>query len=234
MRADSRGFTLLEMVISISLMALLMVALLVGLRVANRAWQGGEVRLRQVHVEGERDAFLTSQISSLVPYAVVSSDPNLPGKVTILEATPSCLRFVTRYSSRFRNREGLVLAEYAVVPTSPGPLGLALREIPVRDEGALPGHIIEKVARDEDSGRMIVSYRPFFLQSSDITLLTGLDRAGFEYLDLHPRDGGEPRWLAQWEGTPDFPYPAAVRLHWDQRGQETERVIPIPAQALPK
>ena len=234
MRADSKGFTLLEVVISISLMALLMVALLVGVRVANRAWQGGEARLRQVHVEGEREAFLVSQISSLVPYVVTSTDPDIPGKVTILEGTPSCLRFVTRYSSRFRNRAGLVLAEYAVVPTYPGPLGLALREVPVRNEQALPGHLIERIARDEDSGKMVVQYRPFLLERSDIKLLTGLDRAGFEYLDLHPKDGGEPRWLARWEGTPEIPYPAAIRLYWEQGGRETERVIPIRAQALPK
>jgi general secretion pathway protein J len=233
-RADSRGFTLLEMVISISLMALLMVALLVGLRVANRAWQRGEARLRQVHIEGEREAFLTTQISSLVPYAVTSSIPDIPGKATILQATPSCLRFVTRYNSRFRNRAGLVLAEYAVVRTSPGPLGLALREAPVRDEQALLGQLIERVARDEDSGKMIVSYRPFFLKRSDIQLLTGLDRAGFEYLDLHPKDGDGPRWLGQWESTPETPYPAAIRLHWGQSGRETERIIPIRAQALPK
>jgi prepilin-type N-terminal cleavage/methylation domain-containing protein len=233
-RADSKGFTLLEMIISISLMALLMTTLLVGLRVAGRAWQRGEARLREVHVEEERDAFLATQLSSLVPYVVTSRNPDISGKVLILQATRSCLRFVSSYSSRYRNQAGLVLAEYAVVATSSGPLGLALREVPVRDDQALPGQLIERITQDEETGKTTVIYRPFSMKESDIKLMTGLERAGFEYLDLHPKDGSEPTWVSEWESTSDFPYPAAILLRWRKGGREAERLIPIRAQALPQ
>jgi prepilin-type N-terminal cleavage/methylation domain-containing protein len=233
-RASSKGFTLLEMLISISLMALLMTALLVGLRVAGRAWQRGEAKLREVHVEEERDAFLATQISSLVPYVVTSRNPDIQGNIVVLEATASCLRFVTSYDSHYRNQAGLVLAEYAIVATSPGPLGLALRESAITDDQALPGRLIERITQDQESGKAIEIYRPFSMKESDIKLMTGLDKAGFEYLDLHPTDGGGPTWVSQWESKPDFPYPAAVRLHWRQSGREAERLIPIRAQALPQ
>ena len=72
---DQTGFTLFEVLISLTLIGFLMAALLVGLRVANRAWRTGEARLRQVHAEAERNAFVLEQISSLVPYQVTIRRP---------------------------------------------------------------------------------------------------------------------------------------------------------------
>ena len=54
MQATSKGYTLLEMLISISLTGLLMVSLVVAVHVGNKAWQRGEARLLQVHAEEER------------------------------------------------------------------------------------------------------------------------------------------------------------------------------------
>lgn len=233
MRADSKGFTLLELLIGMTLMAMLMATLLVGLRLANRAWQQGEARLRQGHAEQERHTFLAQQISSLVPYAVDSIDPNLPGRFLVLQTTATVLRFVTTYSSRMRNRSGLVLAEYAIVP---GPRGTAivLRESPVREGDALLRRLVERVTQDPETGETMIRYRPFSARETDLKLMTGVERASFEYLDLHPKGAREPRWLTQWKSRPDAPWPAAVRLRWEQRGRQEETMIRLRAQALPE
>ena len=74
------------MLLSLSLIGLLMLALLIGLRVASRAWRTGEARLRQVHAAAERNAFVVQQISSLVPYQVTRTDPDLPETFIVLQA----------------------------------------------------------------------------------------------------------------------------------------------------
>lgn len=235
MQSGQKGFTLLELLISMTLMALLMGGLLVGLRVGARAWQQGEARLREVHKEEERAAFMAQQVSSLVPYEVGSTDPDLPGRVTIFQAHASRLRFVSTYGSRFRNRSGLVLVDYAIVGNSPGKLAIALRETPVGDDGTLFQRLVERVARDPETGKSIIIYRPFSLQGNDLRLITGLRMARFEYFDPHPEDSG-PRWLWQWEGKPKAPYPTAIRLRWQREGQtgQEQETFPIPAHLLPQ
>jgi len=210
-----------------------MLALLIGLRVANRAWRTGEVRLRQVHAEAERNWFVVQQISSLVPYKVVSRDPHLPEMLTVLQAHPFCLRFVTSYSTVFRGRSGLVLAEYGIVQIQPGNLEVALRESQVEDSDALFHRLVADVTTDPDTGRTVINYQPFVLRASDVLLMAGLRAARFEYLDLHPEKGGGPLWRESWRSTETAPYPAAIRLRWLRGNLEGEQVIPVRAKPLP-
>jgi len=218
-----------------TLMVILMTGLLIGLRVGVRAWQQGEARLRQAHREDERAAFLAEQIASLLPYEVLSAERDLPGRVSILEAEATRLQFVSSYGSRYRNRSGLLLADYAIVRDGPGRFALALRETPLGDDGALLGRLVERVATDPETGKRVVIYRPFALQGQYLKLMTGLQGARFEYLDPRLREANR-KWVSHWEGRPEVPYPTAVRFWWRQEGQsrQLEETFPIPAHLLPK
>lgn len=233
MQADQEGYTLLELLIGMTLLGLLMAALVVGIHVGNKAWQQGEARMRQVHREGERAQFMSEQISSLLPYKVMSADPELPGEFAILEATAARLRFLSTFGSHFRSRSGLTLDEYAIVRDSAGDLSLALRETPFRDDASLFRQLIAGVARDPDTGKTIIRFRLFFIQDSDLRLMTGLQMARFEYLDPQAQGKG-PTWVSDWQGTPDTPYPEAIRFMWQRAGQRDQAVIPIRAHSLPK
>ncbi len=227
------GFTLFEVMISITLTGFIMVTLLIGLRVANRAWRTGEARLRQVHAAAESQSFALQQIASLVPYRVTSDDPHLPGSFTILEARPACLRFVSSYSSVYRGRTGLVLVEYGIVEASPGNLEVALRETPVRDNDVLFHMLVRKVTNDPDTGLPMIDYQPFSLKATDLVLRKGLSEARFEYLDLHPKRGTVPVWREDWQSSDESPYPGAIRLRWELAGQAGEEVIPVRAKLIP-
>jgi len=236
-RSDSQGYTLLELVIGMTLMAMLMTALVIGIGVGSRAWQRGEARLHQTHMDEERASFVTRQVASLVAYRVESPDPDLPGEWPIVEASPSRFRFISTQGSRYWDRAGLVLVEYAVVPASPGTVALALHETPVADDGVLLRSLIEQVGRDPETGNQVVVYRPSSVQAGDLRLMTGLRAARFEYLDPSPRPGAAV-WLPKWEGTPQNPFPVAVRLRWEQSAQggrtmeAGEEIIPLRAQIL--
>jgi hypothetical protein len=238
---DQTGFTLFEVLLSLTLIGFLMVALLVGLRVANRAWRTGEVRLRQVHAEAERNAFVVEQISSLVPYQVTSDDPNLPGTLIVLQGAATCLRFVSSYSSVYRARSGLVLVEYGIVEASPRTVEVALRETPVGDSAIIFHTLVQSVKNNPDTGATVINYQPFLVRPADLRLMTGLSAAWFEYLDLHPEKGtgaGEkgtdPIWRQHWMGTDEAPYPEAIRLRWERGNQAGEEVIPVRAKPVPK
>ncbi len=236
---DETGFTLFETLLSLTLIGFLMVALLVGLRVANRAWRTGEARLRRVHAEAERNAFVVQQISSLVPYQVTANDPSLSGTFTVLQASATCLRFVSSYSSVFRSRSGLVLAEYGIVEASPRNVEVALRETPVGDNAILLHRVIRGVTNDPETGVPVTDYQPFLVSVTDLPLMTGLRAAWFEYLDLHPEKGTGPDekdtgpvWRLAWKSSEGAPYPEAIRLRWDRGNQEGEEVIPVRAKFM--
>ena len=231
---DQRGFTLFEVLLSLTLTGFLMLALLIGLRVANRAWRTGEARLRQVHAAAERDAFVVQQISSLVPYRVTSTDPHLPGTITVLQASATCLRFVSSYSSVYRSRTGLVLVEYGIVAASPGNVEVALRETPVGDSDVLYHKLVRSVTNDTETGEPVINYQPFSLRAADLPLMTDLGTAWFEYLDLHPKQGTEPVWREDWRSREDAPYPEAIRLRWERGNQAGEEVIPVRAKPVPQ
>jgi len=230
---DPAGFTLFEVLLSITLTGLVMLALLIGIRVANRAWRTGEARLRLVHSEAERNAFVVQQISSLVPYRVTSNDPNLPGTFTVLQANAGCLRFVSSYSSVYRSRTGLVLVEYGIVNAARGNLEVALRETPVADNDILYHMLVLKVLADPDTGLPVIHYQPFSLRPTDLLLMTGLSDAWFEYLDLHPPESKAPIWRLDWPGTDEKPYPAAIRLRWRRGVQAGESIMPVRAKFEP-
>jgi hypothetical protein len=230
---DQSGFTLFEVLLSITLTGFIMVALLIGMRVANRAWRTGEARLRQVHATAESNTFVVQQIASLVPYRVTTDDPHLPGTFTVLEALATCLRFVSTYSSVYRSRTGLVLVEYGIVEASPGNVEVALRETSVKDNDTLFHMLVRNVTNDPDTGVPLISYQPFSLRATDVLLMKGLGDAWFEYLDLHPRKGTVPIWRKDWKSSEEAPYPGAIRLRWELGDQTGEEVVPVHAKLIP-
>jgi prepilin-type N-terminal cleavage/methylation domain-containing protein len=232
---DRAGFTLFEVLISLTLIGFIMLALLIGMRVASRAWRTGEARLRQVHAAAEQSDFVVTQVSSLVPYRISSSDPSLPGALTVLEATADCLRFISSYSSVYRSRTGLVLVEYGIVAPWRGEVEVVLRETPVADNQSLYHKLILSVTHEPDTGLAVINYQPFVARASDLRLMTGLSGAAFSYLDLHPQKSPVPLWRQDWRSSVEAPYPDAIRLQWE-RGRERvpgEEVMPVRAKFMP-
>ena len=231
---DHSGFTLFEVLLSMTLIGFLMLALLVGMRVANRAWRTGEARLRQVHAAAERSDFVVTQVSSLVPYRIKSNDPDLPGALTVLEATANCLRFISSYSSVYRTRTGLVLVEYGIVEPSRGDVEVVVRETPVADNESLYHKLVLSVTHDPDTGLAVINYQPFAVRETDLRLMTGLSDAAFSYLDLYPQNSPVPVWRPAWRSSVEAPYPEAIRLRWERGGEAGEEVMPVRANFLPQ
>ncbi len=231
MRAKQQGFTLLELLVGLAITGLLLVALLTGLHVAAQARERGQQRLQEIRRKEERLAFLSRQVSSLVPYQILSPDPQTPFRLTVLEATATRLRFLSTYGSGSRNHSELLLAEYALVETRAGRFRLVLRETPVRTEESLWRQLVRRLVRDPESGQLRVVYQPFpaegAKQEEPLVLHSDLENPQFDYLDLQ---GEALQWLPEWTGDRDAPYPAAIRLRWKRNGSLEEEVFSVPAR----
>jgi prepilin-type N-terminal cleavage/methylation domain-containing protein len=233
MRTNQHGFTLLEMMIGITLMALVMTTVLIGLRIASRAVQQGESRLGLIYSDEERSDFMAKQIDSLVPYRVRSTESDMAGQFTIVETTGSCFRFLSSYGSHYRNRSGLILVEYGLVGTSPGQADLYLRETAVQDDTALLHRVIQGVEKNPDTRKTTLIYRPFLKQPGDLDLFKNLNEARFEY--LAPASEREAaHWVSDWQPQPNVDFPLAARFAWEQDGHEEQAVFPIRARSFPK
>lgn len=224
---------MLEMLLGITLMALLMVTVLIGLRVAAKAWQVGEDRITTVYTQEERAAFMARQVASLVPYEVRSTDPKLLGEFAILEAKPSCLRFLSTYGSRFRNRSGTILVEYGLVSGSRGSADLWLREEPVENDEELLHEIIQSAGPDPETGKLTISYQPFIRKDTDLSLRKNLQEARFEYL-VPATQNEDAHWVSEWQPKPGVEFPAAVLLAWQREGRPEHIVFPVRAHTLPQ
>jgi prepilin-type N-terminal cleavage/methylation domain-containing protein len=229
----SNGFTLLEVMIASSLMALLMLALVTGMRIATRAYERGKAQIKQADAGEQRFALLIRQVSSLAPVEVDSDFPDLPGRIAILEATPSRLSFLSTYGASAGSRSGLLLVEYAVLENSAGKASVVLHETAARSDRWLLARLIARVEKHPDTGKPKIIFRKFTPGKDDVALLSNLDRAQFEYRDPSPRRG-EPDWVPQWEGTGDAPFPEAVQLVCERGGLKLTYIIPVPAHFLPQ
>jgi general secretion pathway protein J len=91
--ADSRGFTLLEVVLAFSILAVVMVVMIGSLRVGTRAWETGE---RRTAVRQELRAIvelLTEAMGSAYPYR--GRLGLAPERVVLFQGEEGELRFVT-------------------------------------------------------------------------------------------------------------------------------------------
>ena len=66
-RTSWRGFTLLELLIALTLFALMASVLFGSLRLAARSWDGGEAKVAQVAEMRQTESFLRAQIASTLP-----------------------------------------------------------------------------------------------------------------------------------------------------------------------
>ena len=231
MRRPQNGFTLLELLIGMTLMTLLMITLVIGIHIGIRAWERGQSHLRETRQQAVRTQFLARQISSLIPYRVALAEADMNLEWTVLEATPERFRFLSTYDSRSQDRAGLELVEYAIVRTSPREVGVFLRETPVQNDQDVVSEVIQGVTDDPDTGKKVITLRPFLRRESDLELMKNLSTARFEYL-APPAQGGRPSWVTDYAGTKTWPYPQAVRLSWQQGKATAEETIPIRARTF--
>lgn len=216
-----RGVTLLELLVAISLLGMVSLGMLFGLRIAASAWHKGNTRMaagRQVIAASD---LFAEQIANARPRLVEWGPLDRPVRFFYFEGTHDRLRFLTATSAAGRSRSGLWLVEYSFRPDDGGRMKLVYNEWPFRED-ADAAQTVQDIAMDPTRNRMAVRFIAPASTAQTRELYRDLDDCGFEYLILRP--GEEPRWEPQWEvDRPLLPPAVAARF----RTREGRGIAPV-------
>lgn len=199
------GFTLIEVTIAISLLALMVIVLYGSFHLGERAVAKAQARADESQSLRTFEEFLGGYIRSAYPYRPLARDP-----AVYFSGDDRSIEFVSSLSTALGGR-GLSKVRISVdLGGNEGSTLTLEEEMPVR-------------VGDKAGGG---GYR------NALVLAEGLRGFRFEYLDSNPQSQ-EENWYEEWDGRQRRALPRAVRLVYrGERGREVEWTFPIMMMVL--
>jgi general secretion pathway protein J len=214
-RHDS-GFTLLELIVAVSLTAVVLLILQTGLRLTEQAWRRGNDKVTALEGRlAEREA-IQAQVSSAVPRLIATEYQQQQVQLISFRGDAQQIRFLSNYSWEGGRSFGLWLASYRVVQQSDRTEQLVVTETGFSQQQQL----VEFLLSDQPVLRPGQSFGE------------PADQIEFSYFS--PSAPGVPSaWVPEWKCDKLKQMPRGVRIHW-QRGKEEQNlllVIPVGEEA---
>jgi len=187
----SPGFTLLELLISLTIMGLIVVVVFGAFRVGVRAWEKGE---KDVEIHQRQRIVLNlvkSQLTSIFVHKVGSGSR----KPFFLKGDKKSIEFLSYVSIAPGNRPGLVYVKYVVKPENED----EKERLVFYEKNFVP----QDKEKREDLGELD--------EGDFLTLISDVHSIGFEYLK---GQGGEEilEWEETWDPDKDKGFPRAVMV----------------------
>lgn len=211
-RGGEGGFTLFELLISLTIVAVLLVLTFGALRLGSRAWERGE---RDLYLDQQARVGLTMLRRQIASFREVAKESQINTKtdsadtpVLYFEGTDTAMRFFTSLALIPDRNFGPLYVRYVVTPEEDETEGLYLFE----KSSALLLPEDKETVLDDVEGL--------------IPLLIGMKSIRFSYLKTTPDDPTQastfiPEWQDQWNPEDDIGIPGAVRVTLeDGRGDE--------------
>jgi len=189
----SGGFTLLELMLAITIVSVLVVLVLGAFQVGQRSWAKGDAAVE----DNQRLRVTIQRMLRQLGAATRTSSSGLNATVPAFEGDERVMRFMSGAALTPGGDRGLVLACYAV-REEPGGLALDFQERP-----------LVALAPDED---------PFQMDASAVRLLDGLSAMRFAYF-LPGEDGAWGSWRGSWPADGETGLPVAVRITITPKGE---------------
>lgn len=195
MRGNQRGVTLLELMIAVSMMALLSLGVLYSMRVGVNAMEKTNDRFtKNRRVLGVEKA-LAAQIAGLMPVTVECQGASgMPGgKAVMFQGEPMSMRFVSSYSLQEGARGYPKLLEYTVIAGESGQgVRLIVNELPYAGPFSLRGACVG-TQPDPATGQAAPLFIPIAARPDSFVLADKLAGVQFVYRDEMP-----PPLLVKW------------------------------------
>jgi general secretion pathway protein J len=208
------GFTLLEMIVAVTLVALMAVGLWAVFRISLRSWSRGTEFMDANQRHRSILNLVRKQLAST--YGIFIQDPLQPGTAALMfNGTENGLQFISLNSLQFNESPGLTWVSYELNQDRVGDYSLVERE--TRYLGQMP---------DEGGGQAA---------STPIPIFENLSSCLFEYFD--PGDAeNAAQWVREWDGQKLRRLPLAVSLTMvsrDPKGNSLSRHMVVPIKAEP-
>jgi general secretion pathway protein J len=214
-RSGAEGFTLVEMLVAVTLVAMMAVALWSVLRISVRSWQRGT---QSIDANQQHRATLDLMLKQIASISAIIQpfDPQTGiGPHPIFTGSETSVQFISLCAFRFQDNPGLTLVSYDVAVGSDGDDSLVEREMRY-----LGGNQGQDTGFDE-------------VDAPAVTIFEHLTSLAFEYFD--PGDSQTaPQWFKEWDATDVGYLPTAIRVTLstrDANGVPQSRQMVIPVQA---
>jgi len=227
------GVTLIELLVSVTLVALLSTGMAVALRVGLNGSQKS-----QSHITANRrvigvERVMREEITNLMPVNIACGREGQ--FAPLFEGRPQSMRFVSSYSLGEAARGAPHLVEYQVIPGENGEgVRLVMNEILYGGQKWLRPLCLGLV--QAEGGVQVAQFTPIQVGGYSFVLADKLAECRFEYL----REGTQPlptTWTDNW--VDQFKWPLAVRIMLRPMVsnpsilQTTSLTVPVPADPLP-
>lgn len=221
-----RGMTLIEVLISVTLVSLLAVGMLFAIRTGLQAMEATTRRATQNRRALGAQRILSAEVAGFLPVmarcggsVVNEGGSNAP----FFEGLPQVMRFATTYSLQGASRGAPQVAELFVIPGQNGQgVRLVLNELPYTGPvGA--GFLCRPPTPDPVTGQMVLSFAPPTPTPGSFVVADRL--ASCQFLYLQSNDVEPDRWVPVWSRQ-DL-WPAAVRIEMLPLEPDSSRVPPM-------
>lgn len=176
------GFTLLEVLLAMSLLSIMMVLLFSSLRVGTESWHKGEEKIAQVSEKAVVYQFFRRHLPMIKPLWDDFSEQDY--RHFSFQGEESGLRFVSVFPAS-ANRKGLQLFEIAFDQSDNGIIKIAITPF-------YPS----------------VEEQPW--ESEKVTLLDNVESLNFEFFDKQDDDKGE--WVKRWQNKDYLPSLIKIKI----------------------
>jgi prepilin-type N-terminal cleavage/methylation domain-containing protein len=210
------GFTLLELLLSVSLTAVVLTLLLTAVRLTERAWSRGNERLIVIAQRLAEQEAIQAQMSSAIPRGINTQYEQRSLQLITFRGDSKQVRFLSNYSWEGGRNFGLWMVNYRVAQQD-GKERLFVSETGLSQELRLVGFLMADQTAQEPA-------------------LAFGDRADHVELSyLRPSTPGSPAaWVSEWKCDSQKQLPRGVHIHW-QRAQEVQDLtLTIPVWEEPQ
>ena len=186
----SSGFTLLELLISLTILGLIMVMVFGSLRIGVRAWEKGEKDV-EIH---QRQRIVLDLIKRQIASVCLREIERENQEPFYLKGDKESMEFISRIPMVPGSRSGMVFVRYM------------LKEGDEEDRMRLLFHEKDVVFLDEEMDMEDLDEDEIF------ELISGVQEIRFEYLKGAEDENEDPEWQDAWDPETDEDLPLAVRI----------------------
>jgi general secretion pathway protein J len=224
-RGPSAGFTLIEVLISVTLVSLLAVGMMVAMRVGLSAMTKADTKLMLNRRVVGAQRVLEQQIAGLMPVtADCRPDPDAPPtRIPFFQGEAQSMRFASTYSLQQASRGLPMMVEFQVIPGEDNQgVRLIVNEfLYTGPRGA--GATCIGLAPDPLAGGMAPRFLPIQPGPGSFVLDDKLAFCSFSFRDSQPPQQ-PPHWVVRWAK----PYlPDAIRIEMGPIKPDPSRLEPM-------
>jgi general secretion pathway protein J len=210
----SPGFTLLEVIVTLTILGFILLMVSGTFRLGLSAWEKGDAIKEDYQKIRMISQLVSRQMKSLVPYKIKTEKAE--GKYLAFDGKAHSLRFVSALPIKAKRPEGFVYVVYQF-----------------KDGGEKKGRLVlyEQRALNRDF------FEDDLKEDSAVTLFGGISQVHFEYYrEADKEKNRTEEWVEEWNAKEEKELPRALRMtvtYWNERGKEETSPItvlaPVPA-----